>query len=60
MAADSEVESFTNATKPTPDGALISIQAGPSAYRPHTLALLFHCIPAFLQSALVKGCALVT
>jgi hypothetical protein len=27
---------------------------------PHTLALLFHCMPAFLQSALVSGCALVT
>ena len=30
------------------------------AYRPHTLELLFHCRPAFLQSALVKGWRVVT
>jgi len=50
---------FTTTTKPATDGALISIQVGPSTY-PHTLALLFHSLPAFLQAALVKGCGGVT
>ena len=31
-----------------------------AAYRPQTLALLFHCRPAFLQPALVKGCGMAT
>jgi len=30
------------------------------AFYPHMLALLSHCLPAFMQAALVKGCGGVT
>ena len=31
-----------------------------SKFQPHTLALLFHCLPDFLQAALFKGCGGIT
>jgi hypothetical protein len=54
-----ETESFKTKTKPAPDGALIG-NSGWGGLLPTTahVGIVFHCIPAFLQSALVKGCGM--